>query len=104
MGLIRKIFSMSLAASGFEYLTIRLDDQMFLKLAANFLVSSFCVYRELLGARGTNPDVEIHCERGGVEGRPEIGGGRRQCQTEPGWFRVAGLRGHLQSFELRRSL
>jgi len=64
------------------------------ELAADFAVAAAGGDEEFLGGAGFEFDVEIHGERGRVEGGAEIGGGRGEREAEA--FRVWGFGGHVQ--------
>ncbi len=67
---------------------------MVLNLPTDFGVATASLDAKFCGGAGVNLGVEVHCERGGVEGRTQIGGGGGQCQPKPGRSRVGGSASH----------
>ena len=65
-------------ARGRQHFAISVEDKVVLELATDFTTAAGGGNGKLLSWTGINPDVEIHRQRGGVKGRTEIGGRRRQ--------------------------
>src|ERR1017187_9199159 len=84
-----------------EYFAIGIQDEVVLNLSADFVVTARSSDGKVLGRAGIDLDIEIHCERGGVEGRTEIGRGAGERQPERRWFQVLGFHGHVQIPESR---
>ena len=76
------------AAGGLEDFAVGVQDEVVFdstcEFAADFAIASGGGDGEFFGGAGVELDVEIHRERGGVEGRTEIGGRRGKSQAKAG--------------------
>ncbi len=66
----------------FEDLAIGGDDEVVFYPGADLRVAAFRCDEEVGRALGTQAQMEIQGKGGGVEGRAQIGGGRRQRQAQ----------------------
>jgi len=83
------------AAPCLQHFAIRVQDEMFLKISADGLVTTRCYDRELFGGSGGKLDVEVHRKRSSVERRPKVGRCGRQGESKPGMFRILVFRSHV---------
>jgi hypothetical protein len=71
-----------LAILRFEDLAVGGDDEVILHAGADLRVAAVGRDEEVRRALGTQAEVEIQGEGGGVKSRAQIGGGRRERQTQ----------------------
>jgi len=76
-------------AGGLQHFAVCVHDEVIFELAANFAVATGGDDGEFFGGAGIEGDVEIHGERGRVEGGAEVGG--RGWESESESFRVCGF-------------
>ena len=82
------------AGGNFEDFAVGVEDEMIFDLAADFPVATGSGDGEFLRGAGFELDVKIHGERGGVEGRAEIGGRGGKGEAERRASRIFGFHRH----------